>query len=78
MAAISETNGSFAGTVWKLLLADPARKLTRPSAADICSSVRLSTNDNIYGAGTGEFFFMGAFLDALPTRVHQLIGGGRH
>ena len=38
----------------------------------------IDQHDNIYGAGTGEIFFMGAFLDALSARVHQLIGSARH
>jgi hypothetical protein len=29
--------------------------------------------DRFYGAGTGETFFSGPYLDVLPTAVHKLI-----
>ena len=38
----------------------------------------IDQHDDIYGSGTGEIFFMGSFLDALPASVHRLIRDVRH
>jgi hypothetical protein len=36
----------------------------------------IDQHDRIFGAGTGEGFFMGQFLDALPLVVHGLLKNG--
>ncbi|HEY8268839.1 MAG TPA: hypothetical protein VIG34_09290 [Xanthobacteraceae bacterium] len=33
----------------------------------------IEEHDRIYGAGTGEIFFMGPYLDALPTVVNNFV-----
>ena len=37
----------------------------------------IDQHDVIYGTGTGEIFFMGYFLDALPASVHRLTKDGQ-
>ena len=34
----------------------------------------IDAHDRYYGAGTGEQFFMGPYLDALPTTVIGIVG----
>jgi hypothetical protein len=35
----------------------------------------ISAHDSYYGPGTGEAFFMGPYLDALPTAVDKWVKG---
>ena len=44
-----------------------------PSCLDPVRSL-IDAHDRHYGAGTGERFFMGPYLDALPTAVIGLVG----
>jgi hypothetical protein len=37
--------------------------------------VLIDTHDRFYGAGTGEQFFMGPYLDALPAAVTSIVHG---
>ena len=34
----------------------------------------IDAHDRYYGAGTGEQFFMGPYLDALPATVGEIVG----
>jgi hypothetical protein len=33
----------------------------------------IDGHDQLYGEGSGEQFFMGPYLDALPGAVHSLV-----
>jgi hypothetical protein len=35
----------------------------------------IDAHDRFYGAGTGEQFFMGPYLDALPAAVTSIVSG---
>lgn len=34
----------------------------------------IDAHDRYYGAGTGEQFFMGPYLDALPATIGEMVG----
>ncbi len=43
-----------------------------PSCLDAVRTM-IDTYDRLFGAGTGETFFIGPYLDALPAEVHKLV-----
>ncbi|MEX0591369.1 MAG: hypothetical protein WD207_09795 [Xanthobacteraceae bacterium] len=51
------------------LIVDSFKSCTDPVRA------LIDTHDRYYGSGTGEQFFMGPYLDALPAAVTGIVGG---
>jgi hypothetical protein len=47
-----------------------------PSCVESVRSM-IDAYDRLFGDGSGESFFMGPYLDALPAAVHNLVGGLR-
>jgi hypothetical protein len=51
-----------------------------PVIAGVSTRAALSRgateDDRLFGAGTGEAFFMGPYLDVLPATVNRLIDRG--
>ena len=47
-----------------------------PSCIDALRSM-IDAYDRLYGAGTGETFFMGPYLDALPAAVTRRVKSAR-
>jgi len=43
-----------------------------PACLDLLRAL-IDRHDQIYGQGTGESFFMGPYLDALPAVVNKLV-----
>jgi hypothetical protein len=48
-----------------------------PACADLMRSM-IDTYDQYFGAGTGEAFFSGPYLDVLPTAIGKWVARGRH
>jgi hypothetical protein len=38
----------------------------------------IDAHDRYYGSGSGQQFFMGPYLDALPAAVTAIVGNNSH
>ena len=87
-AAIAPLVSSATECIARTVSADPRFRLANaadvnslivdsvPSCVDAVRSM-IDAYDRLFGEGAGETFFMGAYLDDLPSAVHKLVNGAR-